>query len=84
MAHGLPVIAPQVAGIPELVTDEREGLLFAPSDWAGLKEQLRRLLTDADLRTRLGAAGRIRVARDFAIDFAVEPLWKRFAVDAAD
>jgi glycosyltransferase involved in cell wall biosynthesis len=81
MSLGLPVVAPHVAGIPELVRDEREGLLFAPSDWDGLTAQLQRLLTDADLRARLGAAGRARVIQEFAIERAVEPLWKRFTAD---
>ena len=81
MSLGLPVVAPRVAGIPELVGDEREGLLFHPSDWDGLTAQLRRLLSDADLRARLGAAGRARVAQDFAIERVVEPLWKRFSAD---
>ena len=81
MSLGLPVVAPHVAGIPELIGDEREGLLFAPSDWDGLAAQLQRLLGDADLRARLGAAGRARVAQEFAIERAVEPLWKKFSAD---
>jgi len=79
MAHALPVVAPRVAGIPELVTDEGEGLLFAPSDWPALKLQLRRILTDPDLRKRLGGAGRVRIAEEFTIDRVVEPLWKKLA-----
>jgi colanic acid/amylovoran biosynthesis glycosyltransferase len=82
MAHGLAVVAPRVAGIPELVGDELEGLLFQPSDWEALRSRLQRLLTDPDLRARLGAAGRVRVAQEFAIERAVEPLWKRFSADA--
>jgi len=81
MSLGLPVVAPHVAGIPELVGDEREGLLFAPSDWDGLAAQLQRLLSDEDLRARLGAAGRARIAQEFAIGRAVEPLWKKFSAD---
>jgi len=81
MSLGLPVVAPEVAGIPELVRHEREGLLFHPSDWDGLAAQLRRLLADPALRARLGAAGRERVAQEFAIERAVEPLWKRFNAD---
>ncbi|MFI5316438.1 MAG: glycosyltransferase family 4 protein [Myxococcota bacterium] len=81
MAFGLAVIAPRVAGIPELVDDQCEGLLFQPSDWEALKLQLRRMLEQADLRERLGAAGRVRVAREFAIERAVEPLLRRFSSD---
>jgi glycosyltransferase involved in cell wall biosynthesis len=61
------------------VGDEREGLLFAPSDWDALAAQLRRIASDAALRERLGAAGRLRVAGEFSIGRAIEPLWKRFS-----
>jgi glycosyltransferase involved in cell wall biosynthesis len=81
MAFGLPVLAPALSGIPELVTDGVDGLLFYASDWEGLSRQLRRLLSDAALRSRLGAAGRTRVVQEFAIDRAVEPLWKRFSAE---
>jgi colanic acid/amylovoran biosynthesis glycosyltransferase len=84
MAHGLPVVAPRVAGIPELVTDGQEGLLFTPSNWTELAAQLRRLLSDSDLRARLGAAGKRRIAEEFEIERAVEPLWKRFSGTADD
>jgi glycosyltransferase involved in cell wall biosynthesis len=84
MAFGVPVVAPHVAGIPELVTHEREGLLFPPSDWEGLSAQLRRLVGDAGLRARLGGAGWIRIAEEFAIERVVEPLWKRFTADGSD
>jgi glycosyltransferase involved in cell wall biosynthesis len=79
MAQALPVVAPRVSGIPELITHEQEGLLFQPSDWDGLRTQLARILTDSELRARLGAAGRRRVAHDFAIDRVVDPLWKAFS-----
>src|SRR5262249_21246929 len=67
MSLGVPVVAPRVAGVPELVSDERDGLLFHPSDWDGLAAALLRLASDSALRERLGAAGRARVSQDFAI-----------------
>ena len=81
MALGIPVVAPHVAGIPELVMDGRDGLLFPPSDWDALGTLLARLLSEPGLRERLGAAGRARVTAEFAIDRVVEPLWKRLAGD---
>jgi colanic acid/amylovoran biosynthesis glycosyltransferase len=79
MAAGLPVVAPRVAGIPELVEDERSGLLFHPADWDGLCEGLCRLGSDADLRRRLGEEGRVRVRAEFQIDRVVEPLLEELA-----
>jgi glycosyltransferase involved in cell wall biosynthesis len=45
-----------------VVEDGRTGLLVDPGDPAALRVALERLLGDADLRRRLGAAARERVA----------------------
>lgn len=79
MALGLPVIASRVAGIPELVTDNENGLLFCPTDWDELAEKLNRLVADSELRQRLGRAGRSKIEEVFEINRAVEPLAIRFS-----
>ena len=58
MAFGLPVVATDVWGIPELVHHGENGLLVAPRDVGALADSLRAFfaLTPAE-RTRLGAAG---------------------------
>ena len=43
---GVPVIASRIGGIPELVTDGVNGLLFRAGDVAGLADALRRIVTD--------------------------------------
>jgi glycosyltransferase involved in cell wall biosynthesis len=65
MASGLPVIASDLSGIPELVEHGRTGLLVAPGDSRGLAEALELLAGDQDLRTRMGLAGREKVALEF-------------------
>lgn len=67
MALGLPVISSRVAGVPELVRDGRNGLLFTPSSWAELTDCLTMLAADPALRSRLGAAGRETVEHEFDI-----------------
>ncbi len=62
MAAGLPVVATAVGGVPELVIPGVTGALVAPGDDAAMAAQLVRLLTDAPLRARMGAAGREAVA----------------------
>jgi len=61
MAAGLPVVASAVGGVPEIVEDGATGLLVPPGDAAALAATLEQLLADAELRRRLGAAGRERV-----------------------
>ena len=67
MAAGLPVVSSRVGGVPELVVDGVTGLLVPPGDPAAMAAALGRLLEDADLRRRLGAAGRERALRCFDV-----------------
>jgi glycosyltransferase involved in cell wall biosynthesis len=64
LAHGLPVIAAAVGGVPEALghaaDGQRPGLLVHPDDPAALRAALGRWLDDADLRHRLRAAARSR------------------------
>lgn len=65
MACGVPVVATRVSGVPELITDGVDGLLVPPHDPEALAAALRRILGDAALATRLGAAARCTVAERF-------------------
>ena len=58
MACGLPTVAANAEGLPELVGNER-GLLFAPDDIADLNEKLDGLYTDADLREKFSKNARL-------------------------
>ncbi len=68
MAYGKPIVASRIGGIPELVVDGETGVLFEPGDAAELQWQVSRLMGDASLRARMGAAGRIRAERQFSIE----------------
>jgi colanic acid/amylovoran biosynthesis glycosyltransferase len=68
MAMGLPVVAPRLMGIPELVQDGVSGLLFTPGSACDLARALARLEGSPDLRAELGRAGRERIEREFEID----------------
>jgi glycosyltransferase involved in cell wall biosynthesis len=74
MAAGVPVVASSVGGIPEIVSDGTSGFLVAPGDKAGLERALRKLLTDAALAARIGAAGRETARLRFAPERALAPL----------
>jgi glycosyltransferase involved in cell wall biosynthesis len=60
-----PVVASRVGGLPEVVEDERTGLLVAPGDAGALAAALSRLRGDAPLRARLGESGRRRWTERF-------------------
>lgn len=65
MAAGLAVAAPRVGGPAEIITNERNGLLYRAGDAEALAQTLIRLATNPVLRAELGAAAQQR-ARDFA------------------
>ena len=65
MAAGLPVVAPAVDRIPELVQHEREGLLYDPAAGGALASALERLC-DPGLRRSLGSAARERAVREYS------------------
>jgi phosphatidylinositol alpha-mannosyltransferase len=73
MAAGLPVVATDIPGYREVVTDGVEGLLVPPRDPEALAAGLVRVLTDPELAVRLGRAGRER-ARSFDWSIVVERL----------
>jgi glycosyltransferase involved in cell wall biosynthesis len=65
MGGGVPVVASDLSGIPELVEHESAGLLVPPRDSTALAGALRRLHDDPTLRERLALAGRKKVEREF-------------------
>ena len=67
MAAGLPVVASAVGGLHEVVADGATGFLVPASQPEALAESLGRLVEDAQLRARLGAAGRQRAEDEFSL-----------------
>ena len=65
MRAGLPVVAAQVGGVAEQVTDDDNGFLFPAGDASALAAILRPLLRDPALRQRLGDQGRRRFEAEF-------------------
>jgi len=57
-AHGLPVVAHSIGGVSEAVVDGVTGLCVPPNYPAQLTAAFERLISDSDLRLRMGEAGR--------------------------
>lgn len=57
MGAGLPIVASNVDGIPEIVEHQREGLLVPPRDHVALAAALRRIRNESGLVDKLAAAG---------------------------
>jgi len=68
MASRIPVIASQVAGVPELVQDGVSGFVVPAGDVETLTARLERLLSDPDLCRCMGAAGRDKVVAEYDVD----------------
>ena len=67
MYFGVPVVATQVGGIPELIIDGESGLLVAPGNSEALAVAITWLLDDPDLRQRLIVGGQRR-AQEFTVE----------------
>jgi glycosyltransferase involved in cell wall biosynthesis len=72
MAAGVATVATQVGGTPEAMYDEVTGLLVPPGDVAALATAIARVLSDAPLAARLGAAARAHVRTAFSVDRMVD------------
>jgi glycosyltransferase involved in cell wall biosynthesis len=62
---GVPAVSTRVGGIPEVVLQDETGLLTGPDDVAAFSKALARMMTDHELRARLGEAARKRVGAVF-------------------
>jgi len=65
---GVPVVASRIGGIPEVVADERNGLLFEPGSAADLARSLERLRTEPGLLDRLRNGAAATKMRSIAAD----------------
>lgn len=78
MASGLPVVASNLSGIPELVEDGIAGILVPPGDSQAFAEALQKLIENPDLRAKLGSNGRKKVMNEFNLQKSVAELRSLF------
>jgi glycosyltransferase involved in cell wall biosynthesis len=80
MAHGKPVVATRVGGIPELITNGESGFLVERGDTAAMGERIMTLLADRELRARLGQSGRETVSAKFDLRKNVAQLISSYGI----
>ncbi len=76
MARAKPVVATHVGGIPYVINDKETGILVPPYDPKPLTDAICLLLNDAQLREKMGKAGRERVLQNFTRDPVTRQLEK--------
>jgi glycosyltransferase involved in cell wall biosynthesis len=79
MASGCPVISTRVAGIPEIVDVEENGLLVEPGNAGALADAIERVLGDAQLRASFGAKARTKAEQRFDVSHNVAELYRLFS-----
>ncbi len=65
MAVGVPCVATDVTGIPEVVVEMETGLIVGQRDPKGLARSIQRLLADQDLARRLSKAARKKIEKEY-------------------
>jgi glycosyltransferase involved in cell wall biosynthesis len=77
MAYGVPVIGSRIGGIPDLIEDGASGLLVPPNDPSRLAESMHVVLSDRELRDKLGVGARGR-SLHFDTDVVVPQLLEQY------
>ena len=78
MATGVPCVAPRINGIPELIRDGIDGLLFTASNIEELVAAVGRLMDDPDLRRRMAESCPKRIADKYDLQNNVRDLSEIF------
>lgn len=68
MQHHLPCVSTTEGGIPGIIDDGKTGFLVPKHDAENLAEKIQVLLTDAELRQRMGKAGREKYEKEFTLE----------------
>jgi glycosyltransferase involved in cell wall biosynthesis len=71
---GVPVIAARIGSLEEMIVPDENGLLFEAGNGRDLAKQVRRLRSDAPLRTRVGRGARDRYLEMYTPQRSLEAL----------
>lgn len=74
MSRGMPVVASNVGGIPEVIVEGESGFLVEAGDVGALAARIERLAVDVDLRAKIGVNARRRVRERFSLEASMAQL----------
>ena len=77
-ATGIPVIASDIGGIPEVVWTDETGLLVPPGDPTSLADAISTLINEEDIRNCMGRQGRDFVRNNYTWDVTIKALGQVF------
>lgn len=77
-AYGIPVVTTPVGGIPDIVVDGENGLLFNPGDVETLANHLNKLIENEDLRAKLSHESSSLVSSTFSIECIANQLYNLY------
>lgn len=83
LAAGRPIVASRIAGIPDVIEDDRNGLLVPGQDSAALASALSRLLCETATRERLASAARKTALTQLSWDAAAQAFEECYVQAAA-
>ena len=72
MLNGLPIIATQVGGNPELIEDGETGFLIKPQDSSALADKIKEIMNNPDLQQELSTKARIKAQEEFNLEKMVK------------
>jgi glycosyltransferase involved in cell wall biosynthesis len=78
-ACGRAIVATDVPGCREIVTHEDNGILVPVRDATSLARAIERVVSDRDLRRRMGERGRTRALEEFSVDIVADATLKLYA-----
>lgn len=71
-SSSVPVIASNTGGIPEMMTNEREGYLVNNEDVEGFADMLEKMINNGDLRNKMGLRAKCSYEEKFCMEKHVE------------
>ncbi|MBI4811863.1 glycosyltransferase family 4 protein [Candidatus Falkowbacteria bacterium] len=74
MLAGLPIVATNVGGNPDLIKDAETGLLVEPQNPEQIAEKIKKLIDNPDLREKLGISAQNRAQKEFSLKQMVEKI----------